>query len=88
MGVITGQPRTANVIADGQVSVFEISKIKFEVLIKKYPDIGFSIYRNVIHTLSGRLDTTNKQLVTSQHELEQVRSGADPALEASANLDS
>ena len=87
MGVITGQPRTANVIADGSVSVFEISRIKFEVLIKKYPDIGFSIYRNVIHTLSQRLDTTNKQLVTSQNELEEIRSQSGALLEASANLD-
>jgi CRP-like cAMP-binding protein len=76
MGIITNQPRTANVIASVKTSVFEISKIKFEVLLKKFPDIGFVIFRNIILTLSNRLDNTNQQLVESQHEAETLRSGA------------
>ena len=77
MGIITNQPRTANVIASGSTNVFEISKIKFEVLLKKFPDIGFVIFRNIITTLSTRLDNTNQQLVESQREAELLRSG-DP----------
>ena len=76
MGIITNQPRTANVIAAGKTSVFEISKIKFEVLLKKFPDIGFVIFRNIILTLSSRLDNTNQQLVESQKEAEMLRSGS------------
>lgn len=76
MGIITNQPRTANVIAEGKTNVFEISKIKFEVLLKKFPDIGFVIFRNIIQTLSSRLDNTNQQLVESQREAEMLRTGA------------
>jgi CRP-like cAMP-binding protein len=76
MGIITNQPRTANVIASGKTSVFEISKIKLEVLLKKFPDIGFVIFRNIILTLSSRLDNTNQQLVESQREAEMLRSGS------------
>ena len=57
--------------------MFEISKIKFEVLLKKFPDVGFVIFRNIIQTLSSRLDNTNQQLVQSQKETELLRSG-DP----------
>ena len=82
MGVMTGEPRSATVIADMQASGFVISKIKFEVLIKKYPDIGFAIYRNTIQTLSGRLNETNKQLISCQHDLAQLRSGEEAAVDA------
>jgi CRP-like cAMP-binding protein len=78
MGIITNQPCTANVIVSGKASVFEISKIKLEVLLKKFPDIGFIIFRNIILTLSDRLDNTNQQLVESQHAAELLRSG-EPA---------
>ncbi|MDA0745158.1 MAG: cyclic nucleotide-binding domain-containing protein [bacterium] len=73
MGVVTGQPRTATVVAENQASVFEISKIKFEVVLKKYPDIGFVIYRNIITILSQRLNSTNKQLVNCQQELNNLK---------------
>tara|TARA_Y100000588_G_scaffold355734_1_gene411263 strand:+ start:683 stop:952 length:270 start_codon:yes stop_codon:yes gene_type:complete len=59
MGVIAGEPRTATVVAHNRASVFDLSKIKLEVLLKKYPDIGFLIYRNVIGLLSERLNNTN-----------------------------
>ena len=73
MGVITAQPRSATVIAGQPSSVFLVSKLKFEVLIKKYPDVGFVIYRNIIQLLSERLDTTNQQLVTCQQNLSEIR---------------
>ena len=75
MGIITNQPRTANVICSGKANVFEISKIKFEVLLKKFPDVGFVIFRNIIQTLSSRLDSTNQHLVESQREAEHLRTG-------------
>ena len=53
-----------------------ISKIKFEVLLKKISNIIFVIFQNFILTLSNRLDNTNQQLVESQHEVETLRSGA------------
>jgi CRP-like cAMP-binding protein len=74
MGVITGEPRTATVVAFKRASVFELSKIKLEVLLKKYPDIGFVIYRNIIGLLSERLDNTNKDLISCQQELAEIKS--------------
>ncbi len=74
MGVITGEPRTATVVAFKRASVFELSKIKLEVLLKKYPDIGFLIYRNIIGILSGRLNNTNKDLIACQQELVEIKS--------------
>ena len=73
MGVITNQPRSATVIAAERTSVFLLSKIKLEVLIKRYPDVGFVIYRNIIQTLSERLNGTNKQLAVCQRELAGIR---------------
>ena len=73
MGVITGQPRSATVVADRKASVLEISKIKLEVLLKKYPDIGFLIYRNIIDILSHRLDETNHKLSGTQQELSELK---------------
>jgi CRP/FNR family cyclic AMP-dependent transcriptional regulator len=74
MGVITGQPRSANVVVAEQASAFVLSRIKFEVLIKKFPDIGFVIYRNIIQTLSTRLGSTNDQLADCQREISELRS--------------
>ena len=73
MGLVTGQPRSATVMAESQISVFEISKLKFDILMKKYPEIGFKIYRNIIHILSERLDNNNTQLANGQRELVSLR---------------
>ena len=74
MGLITGQPRAATVVAENKANIFVLPKIKFEVLMKKYPDIGFIIYRNIIQILSQRLEGTNKQLVDCKHELSELQS--------------
>ncbi|MCZ6634554.1 MAG: cyclic nucleotide-binding domain-containing protein [bacterium] len=83
MGLITGQPRSATVIAKGLSNVFEIPKLKFDILLKKYPEIGSVIYRNIIYILSQRLGENNKLLAASQRELANVRSQAamEPSLE-------
>ena len=83
MGLVTGRPRSATVIAEGPSSVFEISKLKFDIVLKKYPEIGSIIYRNIIHILSQRLDGNNKLLAASQRELANMRPQAamEPSLE-------
>ncbi len=77
MGLITGQPRSATVITAQAASVFEISKIKFDILLKKHPEIGFVIYRNIIHILSQRLDDNNHQLAATQRKLDAIQSQED-----------
>lgn len=76
MGIITGQPRTATVISIGSANVFEISKIKLDVMLKKFPDIGFIILRHIILTLSDRLDNTNHQISEAHRELEKLKTEA------------
>ena len=73
MGVIKGEPITATVVAHNRASVFELSKIKLEVLLKKYPEIGFLSYRKIIGLLSERLNNTNKDLIACQQELAEVK---------------
>ena len=41
-------------------------------MLKKFPDIGFVIFRNIILTLSNRLDTTNQQLTEKSREVERL----------------
>jgi CRP-like cAMP-binding protein len=77
MGVLTGQTRSARVVAAEPSNVFVLTRIKFEVLIRKFPDAGFVIFRNIIDTLSSRLGSTNDQLTTAQRQLAELRrSGA------------
>lgn len=78
MGIITGQPRTATVVSVGKSNIFEISKIKFEVMLKKFPDIGFVIFRNIILTLPNRLDTTNQQLTEKTREVDRLNIEGQP----------
>ena len=78
MGLITGHPRSATVLAEQQGSILEISKIKFDVLLKKHPEIGYLIYRNIIHILSQRLEDTNTQLAASQRQITKLQ-GQPPA---------
>ena len=78
MGIITGQPRTATVVSVGKSNAFEISKIKFEVMLKKFPDIGFVIFRNIILTLPNRLDTTNQQLTEKNREVDRLNIEGQP----------
>lgn len=73
MGVITGSPRSARVVTEEKVSIFEISKLKFDLLIKKDPDMGFIVYRNFIRVLSQRLDQTNEKLSSCNRELTSIR---------------
>ena len=81
MGVLTGQPRSARVVAAEPSNVFLLTRIKFEVLIRKFPDAGFVIFRNIIQTLSSRLGSTNDQLTASHRELaelKRLRAGSAP----------
>ena len=74
MGLITGRPRSATVVADTAIDVFGITKLKFYVVMKKYPEIGFKVYRNIIHIISERLDNNNQLLADRQRELVDLRS--------------
>jgi hypothetical protein len=40
---------------------------------KRSPEIGFRIFRNIIHLLSERLDNNNRQLAQSQKALAKMK---------------
>ena len=59
MGVLTGRPRSATVIAAEDTQVLCISKVQLDRLIQADKDIGLQIYRNFIDMLCDRLRDNN-----------------------------
>ncbi|APF18912.1 putative transcriptional regulator, Crp/Fnr family [Caldithrix abyssi DSM 13497] len=58
MALITGEPRSATVVAESDVSLWRLLKSDFDRLILNNPDITLSL----THMLSHRLSKTNKAL--------------------------
>ena len=58
MGLITGQPRSATVRVISKVNLLVIKKISFDRLLRSNGNICSQVYRNVIQTLSQRLQET------------------------------
>jgi len=56
MSLITGEPRSATVIAETDVVLFQLSKLDFDSLILKNPNISLSL----THVLTQRLQMANK----------------------------
>lgn len=56
MSLITGEPRSASVIAECDVELFQLSKADFDALILKNPNISLSL----THVLTQRLQMANK----------------------------
>ena len=59
MGVLTGQPRSANVVARRPSTTLSISRDSLFRLIETDRDMGFKIYRNVTTILCDRLRDNN-----------------------------
>lgn len=73
MGLITGHARSATVVAVKPSNALMLSKMKFEVLLRKSPDLGLTIYRNVILTLTDRISENNRLLSSYQRQLESLK---------------
>jgi CRP/FNR family transcriptional regulator len=58
--ICTGEPRIARVAAEGEVSGLTIGRIELESLIAQHHEVGVKILKNIIHSLSSKLATTNK----------------------------
>ncbi|MCZ6634303.1 MAG: cyclic nucleotide-binding domain-containing protein [bacterium] len=63
MGIFTGEPRSADVIALEPSNMLVLSKAKLLSLMRRHPDIEIAISRNLIATLSQRLRDANNELV-------------------------
>lgn len=73
MGLITGHPRSATVIAVKQSNTLVLSKMKFDLLLKRSPEAGLTIFRNLIGTLTDRISENNKQVASYQRQLESLK---------------
>ncbi len=59
MGVLTGQPRSATVLAGEESKLLSIRKEDLQNLIEQDKDTGYRIYQNVTHILCDRLRDNN-----------------------------
>lgn len=77
MGILTAQPRSATVVADGSCTLLAISRNDLFDIIDDDKDIGFQIYRNVTQILIERL-RDNNILLEQQYLLLEDMAGGDP----------
>lgn len=73
MGIITGHPRSATVIAVKASSALALPKMKFDLLLKRSPEAGLTIFRNLIGTLTDRISENNKQVASYQRQVESLK---------------
>lgn len=73
MGIITGHSRSATVIAVKQSNTLMLQKMKFDLLLRKSPEAGLTIFRNLIGTLTDRISENNKQVASYQRQLEALK---------------
>ena len=59
MGVLTGQPRAASVVALRDSTTLCIGKRELFALMEEDKDMGYKIYQNVTHILADRLRDNN-----------------------------
>ena len=62
MGIFTGEPRSADVIAIEPSNMLVLSKARLLSLMRRYSDIEIAISRNLIAILSQRLRDANTEL--------------------------
>jgi CRP-like cAMP-binding protein len=62
MALITGEPRSATVIAESDIDLYQLNKTDFDALILKNPSISLSL----THVLTQRLQMANKSRENSE----------------------
>ena len=72
MGVFTGQPRSATVIATQQSVGFSMSKQDLQNTLKAHQDMHVKILQNVVTLLSERLGTADEYIENYAGKLKQV----------------
>jgi CRP-like cAMP-binding protein len=73
MGVVTGEVRTASLVAKASSRLLVIRKIELDSMMRRDIDLGLTIFKNFATTLSQRLATTNVQLDRLRKENEQLK---------------
>jgi CRP-like cAMP-binding protein len=75
MGVLTGQPRSAHIVATRDTTVLSIRKDALDRLIETDRDIGLHVYRNFAQLLCGRLRNVNAHLEQFYFTVEDLTAG-------------
>ena len=73
MGIITGLQRTATVVAITQSNTLVLSKLKFDLYLKKWPDAGLIIFKNLIGTLTDRISENNRQIADFKRKFDSLK---------------
>lgn len=73
MGILTGESRTATVIAKVISSLLVIRRVELESMMKRDLDIAMGILKNFSQTLSQRLADTNAMLEKNRHQTQELK---------------
>ena len=65
MGVLTGEPRSASVVAGQDSMALVIRKADLRQLVTRSPDVGLVIFSNVIEVLSSKLRESNIKVMSA-----------------------
>lgn len=82
MGVFTGEPRSATVVAREAASVLELSKPRLFSMLRRNPNLELVVSRNLIAILADRLRKANAELGHLQGLLSDQEEGAKAEEEA------
>ena len=69
MSAITGEPRSASIIAKGRATVKRFPGDKLTEVIEKYPDVA----KHLFGVLAARLDSTDKRFVNMLKQIKRVQ---------------
>ena len=62
MGIFTGEPRSATVVAREECSFLVLTKWQLDLLLRRNPDVELAIGRNLIRILSERIRGANDEI--------------------------
>ena len=81
MGIFTGEPRSATVIAREAASFLVLSKARLDHLMRRNSDIEVAISRSLIQILSQRLRDANRELAYLNRLIADQEAGKKALLE-------
>jgi CRP-like cAMP-binding protein len=73
MGILTGDPRTATVVAKEESSLLVIRRAELESMMRNDIDIAMVILKSFSQALTARLANTNESLEKHRHEIQELK---------------
>ncbi|MBI4530766.1 MAG: cyclic nucleotide-binding domain-containing protein [Candidatus Latescibacteria bacterium] len=73
MGILTGESRTASVVAKEPSSLFVIRRVDLDLLMKRDLDIAMVVLKNFSQTLSLRLGDSDAALEKQRHQVQEFK---------------